>query len=318
MVSKIAVSVLIAFVISFSALVLFQYYFQDTLSIRQKEFFSRSFDPSVSKIVLLGSSHVGQLDATHIEAIIAKQHSNYVVFNLANSADTPNIRLSTLDETLSLKPKIVVYGLGYRDFTQSESFKADQILPDPKQYFDENISLERLGIDDDFLKNPKLITLNALRDFFGVKVSESIKYEFNTPFVPYGPLETDIIEDLEKIEEGFQSNSVKIRIDSSENNKQVRALKKILDEFEKEGVKVVIFITPHNEFYLKAIPEVEKQNFADIMNYVSSEYDVKLYNLTTKYSKMNIWRSINHIAHNSEAAIYDEDIASMILKMIDQ
>jgi hypothetical protein len=168
---KIVTSISLALLISFSLLIFFQYYFQDQTTIRETQFFSRNFDNTTSKILLIGSSHVGMLNVLEIEKIVNQNSNEYEIFNLARGSDTPTKKLKEIPLLLPLNPKLIVYGIGYRDFINSDSSNNDNFLPEPSKLFKNSLDSEL-----DFLNNPKLTTLNVVRNVMGDGNSEDFIY----------------------------------------------------------------------------------------------------------------------------------------------
>lgn len=95
-----------------------------------------------------------------------------------------------------LEPKIIFYGISYRDF--ESSIKKDFLLPDPNQLTKKIIS------ETDFENiNPRLITLKGIKNLFNYSkiLPDSSKILLvNTPFIQ--PTKTSTIiqnnEELEK------------------------------------------------------------------------------------------------------------------------
>ena len=110
--AKIVISVLIAFIISFTAFTLFLNWTSefDELSQSKKEFYSQNFE-SGNNIVILGSSQTGRLNSTYIEEKISS-NIKYDVYNLSIPANRPDHRLSSLDKIIAMNPKLLIYGIG--------------------------------------------------------------------------------------------------------------------------------------------------------------------------------------------------------------
>ncbi len=178
---KIALGAICAIIIAFSILVIFDFFqkyliqnnvqgFSNTLDLEAQEkmvqtkFLSQHFDPIKNKIFLLGSSHIKPLNTTYIQEQLSKNNQDFDVYNLAIGGDSPQERLKSLDLLISSKPKIVVYGIAYRDFMDqfpsgySES-KPISILPDPRDFFNEISAKLFSNYDLGFIENPKLVTL---------------------------------------------------------------------------------------------------------------------------------------------------------------
>ena len=76
-------------------------------------FFLQDFSKT-NNIVLVGSSHVGQVNTTTINRQVNTQLSkSYTVYNLGISADNPSKRVNQVDQIISMKPKVVFYGISY-------------------------------------------------------------------------------------------------------------------------------------------------------------------------------------------------------------
>ena len=60
-----------------------------------------------------------------------------------------------------------------------------------------------------------------------------------------------------------------------------------------------------------------KQKLKHILDEISSEFDIPIYNFTNNYASLDIWADPSHVAFNKNSIIYSDDIAKMILKEID-
>ena len=311
---KIVFSIFIAFIISFSIFLIIQNEYQDEINFLQNEFYSKKVDPQIKKIFLIGSSHVGQLNATHIEQKVLEENFEFKIFNLADTADKPKSRINSLEKIISQNPEMVVYGVGLRDFAENKKIQKETLLPDPQTIFENIFSIEQYGFNIEIIENPKLSTLKILQSVLGIKtlVSDSI-FEENTPFYPYHKNKTNMIVSQEYIKnEDFHKEE--IFIEPYSKNKQVIALNKIISELERNDIKVIIFITPHSGFYMDSISVKSKENFDSIISNLLEQNNLEQYNFVDSYNNLEIWRSTNHISHNSNALIYSEDIANVIIK----
>ncbi len=184
---KISLYAICSVVLAFSILItvdFFQYYqlqndgkdFSKILDIigqekiAQANFFSKPLEFDENNIFLIGSSHIKSLNTTFIQDQLSKNNQDFIVYNLAVGADSPEERLKNLDLLISSKPKIVVYGIAYRDFMVGlfDSGQLDiksTLLPDPNSFFNEQTKELFSHYDFDFMENPKLVTLTALKLF---------------------------------------------------------------------------------------------------------------------------------------------------------
>ena len=318
MTNKIVFSILLFIVLSFSIFSIFQFTFSDSLNTRERIFYEQDFDLSKNNILLLGSSHVGQVNATHVNTSILQKFPNSNVYNLAEASNHPSKRLSTIDEILKLKPSVVVYGIAYRDFAEKNGFDKDIIFPDPEKIIHDGVSLIFSDVKFDFLDNPKLVTLNTIRTFMKTNIIDDSTtfYKENTPFFPYNDLENNDITNNFEIEKNHDKSSIKIKINLI-NNSEIDSLEKMIKIFQQNNISVILFVTPHHKYYTDLIPDSEKTSFNFILNELSQKYNLKVYSLENKYSTLNIWSSANHIAHNPNSMMYSEDISKMILNGFD-
>lgn len=91
----------------------------------------------------------------------------------------------------------------------------------------------------------------------------------------------------------------------------------MINNLKMNGINVVLFTTPLHKIYLDELPNSEKQTFDEILERIKKGTNVKIYDLTDKYSDLPIWTNISHVAYNKNATIYSEDIAKIILGEIE-
>jgi hypothetical protein len=272
----------------------------------ERNFYERSFD-SNEKIIIFGSSQVGQLNATHIEEKLRTNGYSFEVYNLAYQADTPEKRIKTIDKIVQLKPKLVVYGFSYRDFDVSPR----TTLPDPKQYFHDLAS--QLDIKPD---NPKLVILENIRSLQSNSLlfptTNELTYK-NTPFFTYDlTTQIQILDQTELRNEIAISEAPKINLDTAATNKQVGLLIELVNKLKKNNIEVVLFTTPLNRVYIDGLSESQKLTFKEILKRISNDTETNIHDLTYKYSDLQIWANISHVAFNTNSLIYSNDIAEII------
>ena len=90
---------------------------------------------SKEKIFILGSSNVYSINATKINEQLTNQEKNFLVYNLADMGDTPAKRISSIDNIISHKPKLVLYGIGLWEFEKFTpvSYSVIDFLVEPTQ-----------------------------------------------------------------------------------------------------------------------------------------------------------------------------------------
>ena len=315
----ILISVLIALTFSFLIFYTFHEFFptQKVSDIKDHPFFAENKNSDSKKILLLGGSGAAQLDSTMINQLLSKDYENHIFYNLAYNADTPKQRYKSINETIMLKPKLVLYGITYFDlngFYWINTIKNPQPLP--------TIGLNPaalLAYDDPFLEiNPKETTLNFIRESFGdtgffPEKADRFQLE-NAPFSFFDEYQTIIADDndLKKI----RAESVKTHVNQNEaiTKEQVRHLKEIIELLQNNDIKVIIFVLPQQKYFLDLIPEDDKAIFYASLEEIKSEFNVKIYDLSDDYADLNIWMDHNHVAYNKKSMIFSDDIYKIISK----
>jgi len=87
--------------------------------------------------------------------------------------------------------------------------------------------------------------------------------------------------------------------------------------FRENNVKVVLFTTPLSKNFLEILPDSDEQTLDIILQNLSEEFDVKIYDLKDKYTELSIWRDPTHIVNSETAMIFNKDIAEIISSEID-
>ena len=315
----ILISVLLALTFSFLIFYAFHESFppQKVSDIKDHPFFVENKNSDSKKILLLGGSGAAQLDSTMINQLLSKDYENHIFYNLAYNADTPKQRYKSINETIMLKPELVLYGITYFDlngFYWVNTEKNTQPLP--------TIELNPaalLSYDDPFLEiNPKETTLNFIRESFGdtgffPEKADRFQLE-NAPFSFFDEYQTIIADDnnLKKI----RAESVKTHVNQNEaiTKEQVRHLKEIIELLQNNDIKVIIFVLPQQKYFLDLIPEDDKAIFYASLEEIKSEFNVKIYDLSDDYADLNIWMDHNHVAYNKKSMIFSDDIYKIISK----
>ncbi len=346
--AKIAISAICAIIIAFSILFIVDFFQQysiqnntrgfskilgeeDQEKITQTKFLSQHFDPNRNKIYLIGSSHIKPLNTTYIQEELLKNNQGFDVYNLAIGADTPKERLKSLDLLISSKPKIVVYGISYRDFTdlfpsgQSTS-KPASLLPDAHDFFNEISTKLFSNYDLGFMENPKLVTLTALK-ILENNVDESIKKKANENNLLVRPYPNALFNDSQNdvpksdaelknifLVEGASFNG----IGNYNKNVNLIALKEIVAKLQQNNIEILIFITPQSKYYLDAMPSSEKKALDTLLQNLAKDSKVKIYSLQDKYKDLPIWSDPQHVAIFNNTQIYSKDVSKIILEGINQ
>tara|TARA_Y100001936_G_scaffold241486_1_gene277416 strand:+ start:978 stop:1838 length:861 start_codon:yes stop_codon:yes gene_type:complete len=259
-----------------------------------------------NKIFLIGSSNLYAIDTHKINDRLST--TNYLVYNLADMSDNPDRRLNSIDNIISNKPKLVLYGIGIWEFQKfEESYNNNtslDFLLNPKSFFTylfENST--QSSINEIVASSPKDRMLTLLK---------YIVFGPDQHFHPFIKFKETPINDLNTIREIYGLPNSR-GLDVSDFNKQVVALQKIIKKLEKNNIEVKLFSIPQHKDVLESLTESEILSFEDML-IKNSTSDV--YFLHEKYSEMNIWRESFHIAVHPDASIYTDDVHQIILKEI--
>ena len=270
------------------------------------------------EIFIIGSSSVYSINATYVSEYLSERGKDYDVYDLADMSDEPSSRLKSLENIISLRPDIVVYGIGLKDFEKSHSINESQTplskdniltqILNPHKFFVELLS--HFGYDDlaKSPSSPKDRTILALK--FIVRGPE---YP-NHPFINFK--NTRISSPLE-LQQTFGSQSPFRGIGDPDKNKEVLALKKLIGELQKNNIKVIVFTVPYHRIVLDTVNDSDKSLFTSILRNISKESGVGVYFLHGKYEDLDIWRDVVHVAVNKTASIYSEDVAKIILNEVE-
>ena len=311
---KITLCVIISFFFTFTLLFSTNASSLDpTPSLFNYEFFTQEFEPDKKIILLLGSSNVGQLNVAKINEIVSSQHTDYEIFNLAYNADTPKIRFNSIEETISLKPEYVFYGVSFIDFrspTEKENifdikFSFAQLLP--------NNTIEKF--------NPKFNTIEKIKEtFVSTDLFPPPRKFFsvpNTPFFEYNEDSTTILTE-DELKRGLPLSGVYAsEINLTDDHQEVQHFEKIISEFQKNNIKVVIFTTPVPNLYYNALSDSVKDDFNKLLEKVSNDYDVEIYDFSNEFGDMDIYWDLIHVSYNEKSLVYSESVAKIILKEIE-
>ena len=319
----IAFTAILILSLSLIIMILFSIVFSNVIENNQNEFYHQIFPKDEKKIFIIGSSHSGHLNETHIQQTYVDHDSGYKIYNLARGSDTPKERIQYINDIVQSQPEIVFYGVGYRDFSdevrKNKIVESVPFLPDPSYYFKEMITVtkELLGINSEDLESPQIIMRYFIHSMFkeGDKKYTSTEM-FSTPtkpFYSYNPNQKIIQNDYE-LKEMLEENPFKL--DSQNKNKQIMALKQILLKLKENNIKVALFTTPHTKYYINSLEESNKEDFDVTVKNISDEIVVPVYNFHYKYHDENIWYDNQHVVFGGADIIYNHDFGKIILQEI--
>ena len=310
---------ILSLIIGILAFLYFGLFFLD--SITPLEFYNLKIQETDNNVFLLGSSHVGRLNTTNINSLLKNQNSDITVFNLASAGEKPSRTMSKIDDILFHNPKLVVYGVDYREFEISDSGDSlrtkkipEKILLDPKQFLDEKLMFLITPYSFLFPDNPKLLSLKILKSFIGnVAEDDLLISDPYMPLIKIHPREYDVTptDEITKLAGKQYSKHPEYfyQIDSSEIDIFNRILKKLTDA----NIDVLIVINPVHKSYYDKFDEDDQKLFSTLMDESTSKYDLEILSLQNTFWGLDIWFGNTHISR-STSSVYDESYVNLILE----
>ncbi len=335
--------VLISFIMAFLFLVLIlnNFHEENYLSIEEQIFYSQNFDQNEKKIFIFGASPVNAINSNIVNSILHDTNINFKTYNLGKGSDDPDKRIDSLDLIIDSKPELVLYGIGYRDFQAkistdriSETTKTKSILPDPHDFFEEYIlaKLKFYDLELDYIKNPKLSTLQMIKSF-NIKNFSDDSTPSNLILDEDHPLRTP--EQVQNVyikksdehlyDDGkkWKSNVERYGIEPNYKNRYSISLYSIIDKLQENNIKVILFTFPHHKYLLENVPYEEEEKFLKIVYDIKKEFNIPVRMLHEEYSNKENWSDLIHIYYNynltennEDSIQYSKDIANLILNEI--
>ncbi|MDC1136804.1 hypothetical protein OAS76_03370 [Nitrosopumilus sp.] len=309
---KISLSVLIAFLISFSLLIIFVimnplesedgvFIFGTPDEDDQLKFYSQDFEPDEKKIFIFGSSMVWSLNPDLIEDNLKKNQLDYKVYNLGIGGSKPENIEPVIDMIISAQPDVVAYGVADRDFITDqwigkEKEKPTQILPEPSNYFGELFEFIKniLNLDTTFLDAPQSNVIHVLR----------------------GPLKSDLmgIVSDEEIKKGKEVEIYLEDLPSVHENQNVKSLNNIITKLQENNIHVIIFVPPVHKYHIEHLSENQQNYFNNVLNTISYTSKIYIYSLYDYYRSLNVWYDFIHVTTNTGFTDYSDDFSNILIK----
>lgn len=217
-----------------------------------------------------------------------------------------------MDKIVQLKPKIVVYGISYRDF-KTDLDSETSVLSLKELFHGIAFEINPTSI------NPKLVTRKALGNIWNEQgeISGNTVHDQFTPFFKYDEGQSQIQSSEILEQRKGNTDAVSIFVPTSNSNKQLFYFKKIINKLIENDIKVIVFTTPMHKIYLDDLPKSSRNNFALIVEDFTKNRDIIFYNYTSKYDELSIWSDHSHIAYNVTSDIYTRDIAQIMLNRME-
>lgn len=265
------------------------------------------------KIFIIGSSSVYSINSTYVHDYLAKNDLTYEVYDLADMSDSPSRRLLSIQNLISLKPDLVVYGIGLFDFEKKLDDVRSQVLTkslstyilNPHIFFSEALTyIVNIDLNSKIPTSPKDKTLLTAK--YVLRGPEYVDH----PFINFKNTAIANIDSFPNLLDSSQTT----RLDLSNSNKEFIAFNKIINELQKNNIDVLIFTNPYHRSVLNHFNDNDKLEFVNKLKKIAMEKNLHVYFFHDKYADINIWKDPVHVAVNKTASIYSEDIAKIILK----
>lgn len=239
------------------------------------------------KILLIGSSHMQGINATKVNQDILD--SSYTVFNLGRVGDFPSTRQYELKQIIESDPKLVVYGLSYRDFEFPQSNEFYHIFLKPVSC--SGIMNKKI----EFTTNPH-VHLRYIFDRIFSPPSEGVFASKNSPFLIYYDNDMDSPNDIIVNHKKSQMVSWDLPI---QKYSSICGMENIIENLKDNGIKIILIKTPLHPLLKNDLNDFQKQQFSDTMNYFSDEYNVSVINFEDSFDYRNEWLDADHLWYNS-------------------
>ena len=313
---KISLCVGIAFLVAFGILLLFFIMYNEGLLTNTP--ITKGEIGVKNTIFLLGTSYVGAINSTHVQNTLSDFGFNISVLNPINNKITPT--LGKLDNFISNKPKLVVYGVGFKDIGFKEINGRCNLSPIPSYIVPKNSTLPDTIIENNgqksiefniFSQNPKRITFDIFENILGEKQIEYVSKQNSKKInVELNHFEFDEIRPITDLNKSVPNTYC---MDFDTRNLELDSLDSIFTEFHKNDIDVIVFIPPYTASYLNELSPALKSELIFNVKSISEKHEFNFYDLSFKFKNKNIFSDHTHVAYNQKSLIYSETIASLIL-----
>jgi uncharacterized protein YjbI with pentapeptide repeats len=268
-----------------------------------------------NKIFLLGTSYVGAINADHVQNVLDQNGFSTSVLNPTNQLISQTLEI--VDDIISNNPKLIVYGIGFRDigFTDYGFCKLSQI---PSYNLSKHTLLppdvsntpHKEKDTDIFSKNPKHVTLDVLENILGKQktlyVNEQHMDKKNIELNVFEANKIDHIDNLNKNDPSSYCMKFDVR------DKELDSLDIMYAEFYENDINVITFIPPFTAAYLNKLDPTLKLDLISNIKLISKKYNFEFYDLSSEFKNENIFSNHSHVAKDPNSSIYSERIASLI------
>ena len=280
-------------------------------------FSNKKIENNEKLIFVIGASNVYSIDVDNISKKISSNEANYGIYNLADMSDTPTKRMNSMKNLLNLKPDVIIYGLSITDFELERDHKSE--------FFNYDFSYYLLNPSEFFRYFFSYVTNSDFSDRFPAspkdRMIQSIKYilrgsDYSShPFINFNKNNVVSQDEIYAIYEKDMSFR---GINTDMNNEEIIAVNKMIEMFQSNGIKVLIFTPPYNELFFEYTAIEDIENFGKIIDNISKRYDVETLYLHDVLMKENIWKDPYHVAVNKDSKIYTDKIGDWLVTELDK
>ena len=305
---KIAIIIFLAFLTTWVSFSIVEQYSTDTHLGKENKFYSQKIESG--KTILIGSSHMGSLNVTITNDVLKKNGFDDEVYNLSYNGDNPSRREKVIDDIIQLNPKLIIYGVSFRDFTENTN---ENPFPDPQFIIHE--FHKQIDPETQFV-NPKFTTMSNIREVLNqINLGTKSPYTIieNTPFMKYHYETQMTIMDENQLNLHENSEAKSIRLNDFGHNSEAKKLSKMIQKIKDNNIDFVLLITPLHSSYLDDIPENERIKFNELVSNISSLNQIKIIDYQNRYSELNVWANPSHVSVSKNSTVYAEDIARIIM-----
>ena len=323
---RITITVLCSIIVAIGIFYVGITWYQDSFNptIIWTESISEKIDFDQKKIFIIGNSHVGSIDPNYVEKILKQDGYDIKIFNLSVGGDDPQKRKNTIKSIIDLKPNLVIYGIDYRSFEASSSEyeiqavgstkigKIEKILPSFQDFFYEFLSpVTNSDWFSNIPQSPKLITLRIINHLvYGSAELERLNLDSQKPLITNEAVGIKPMNNTE-LQQWIDERRAFRGIPQPNENHQFSSLQKILDNLKENGIKFVLFTSPHHETYLDYLSNEDKVTFDKMLMNIETKYNVNIFQLHDKYRDIEIFSNPTHVAIETSQK-YSNDLIEII------
>lgn len=256
------------------------------------DFYDLKVGETETAVYFIGNSQIGS--DVYVPLIVnelrQRGYPNLTLYNLYQSSDKPLRRLSQVEDIISSKPSLIIYGVSSWIFTNDEGWVDEDVLlvhdrlhlnsSAQKFYSDDELQDSSQDGDYFFLKR---FLLSALMDK-GMGLSEKIdpityttekiwdawtSVEKRTSYSNvFGVNGCDLIEYVEITETHANTSRNKIPLEpfTFKETRNLLAFNYILNRFSEEGIPVVLVIMPEHSIVNDLTPAFSETNLRTYLN----------------------------------------------------